>query len=479
MIKKLIGSIKNIKLEDILCLFVILCPILDMSSFIFRNMFNTEFSPSTFIRPIIPILSIIYIFFKDKFKKKIIIVFVIYGIYGLVHLVIYKQLLTESSYGGVISELQYIVNYSFMVLNLFIYCYILKKDNSDKIKKSVLIALGIYIISIFIAILTGTSSATYMEEGLGYKGWFESGNSLCAILCFGLCIVLPLIKDKKTRYITLAIVLLTGIFLTTLVGTRTGLLGFVLIVSAYIFAEVLVTVLRKMKINIKMILGGIFIIVLTIGVVGIVGSKTLERRELLKNKESEIVDNEKGEIAHVSGDLLKLKQQIERGELSESYMSKSAQKSILDLYEYAEKKQISNTDMRKQQLIYNYYLVINEHDIKQILFGDGFKTQFYELVMEMEVPSFLFNFGIIGFILYLGPFIAIFTYGMYIAVRNIKRIDGEYILLLVGALLSFALSFLSGYVFFNASSSLIIVVINVLILNETKKINQENEKVKI
>ena len=58
-------DVKRIKFnpETVLCVFIVLCPILDMASFIFRNIFNTSFSPSTFIRPIIPIVVMIYLFF--------------------------------------------------------------------------------------------------------------------------------------------------------------------------------------------------------------------------------------------------------------------------------------------------------------------------------------------------------------------------------------------------------------------------------
>ena len=83
-----------------------------------------------------------------------------------------------------------------MILNLFIFIYVFIDKNLDKIKKSISIMALIYILSIFIAILTKTSSSTYIE-GMGYKGLYDSGNSLCAILCISLCIILPLIRDKK------------------------------------------------------------------------------------------------------------------------------------------------------------------------------------------------------------------------------------------------------------------------------------------
>lgn len=69
---------KIIKMDKLLCMLIILCPILDMLSFIFRNTFETKISPSTFLRPIISIIVIMYILIKDKNRWKIIGVGAIY-----------------------------------------------------------------------------------------------------------------------------------------------------------------------------------------------------------------------------------------------------------------------------------------------------------------------------------------------------------------------------------------------------------------
>ena len=122
--KKLIKE--KVTIENMLCLLIVICPILDMTSFIFRNIFSTSISPSTFLRPIIPICAIIYIFIKKKMKLKLLAVAFIYGVYALIHLVLFNLVKTESSYSGIIHELQYLINYSFMILNLFIYIHIFK-----------------------------------------------------------------------------------------------------------------------------------------------------------------------------------------------------------------------------------------------------------------------------------------------------------------------------------------------------------------
>ena len=49
---------------------------------------------------------------------------------------------------------------------------------------------------------------------MGYKGWFESGNSIGAILILSIFIYIGYIKDKKYRKIAVPLLILNGIFLT-------------------------------------------------------------------------------------------------------------------------------------------------------------------------------------------------------------------------------------------------------------------------
>ena len=168
---------QRMTLENVLCVFIVLCPILDMLSFIFRNIYETKFSPSTFIRPIIPIIIICYLFFKEKIKVKTLIVGVIYAIYVLIHLYLFKINLTNNAFGGLLHELQYLINYSYMILNLFIYVYIFKNKEITKLKVS----------------------------RNGCCGWME---------------------PKKYRYWIVALTILIGIYLTTLIGTRVRIIWF-------------------------------------------------------------------------------------------------------------------------------------------------------------------------------------------------------------------------------------------------------------
>ena len=459
---------EKINIENILCFFIIICPILDMLSFIFRNLFNTNISPSTILRPVIPIIVIIYLFFKEdkKFKLYTFLGFLIFGIYGVIHLYLFTKVKTGSSYSGVIHEAQYIVNYSFMILNLFLYIYIFKDKNTEKLKKSILYSACIYVGSIIISIITHTSSYTYLEEQMGYKGWFESGNSVGAILLLTMFIYINYIKDKKYRKIVIPLLVLLGIFLMFLIGTRVGLLGFILVISLYIIVEVFYSLLHNKKVNKRIVgIGAGLIVAISICVV-IFGSTTLERRKHLKEIESDIADENLKDNSHITGDLLDIKNKIDKNELEGGYMEEPQKKSIIDLYNKANSMKISNNDQRMQQLIYNIALVKNQKNLGLILFGNGYVANFRELILEMEIPAFLFNFGILGFILYFVPFLSIFVYGLWIGIKNIKKIDDEYIMMELASGFTFALSFFSGYTFFNSSSMIVIVVLNTLLVNK-------------
>ena len=474
---------KKIRLEDLLCFFIMICPILDAASFLFRNYFNTSISISTILRPVIPIISIIYIFLKDKIKIPLIVGGLIYGIYAVIHLYIFTFLQTQSSYGNLVRELQYIVNYTFMIMNLFIYLYVFifrKKEDKEeqirKIKKSLLISFTIYISFMILSILTGTSSATYTEDQMGYKGWFESGNSVGAIMLIMLFILLPEFtrnNSKKIKIWIATVIVLAGIYLTSFLGTRVGLIGFVLVIVTFALFQIFYHLYHGEKIN-KKVLGigtGIFV-AFAIAVI-LFGSMTIARRKLLKEREDDIYDEAIGEASHVTGDVLKFVKQIQNNEMPEEYMSKPVQAAMIDLYNFNNKHKIPFTNMRMIQLVYHFSLVREQHNIFLILFGNGYMTHYYEMIFEMEVPAFLCNFGIFGFILYFIPFFIIAIYGFFYGVKNIKKIKVEAAMAIIALCFSIVISFLAGYTFFNQSVATVITAVCVITIYEIIKMKGE------
>ena len=462
---------RKLNIENLLAIFIILCPILDIASFIFRNIFNTKISPSTIIRPIIPIIAFIYYFIKadKKYKLKMFGISAIYGIYSIIHLLLFTTVKSESSYSSISHELQYLVNYTFMIIILYVFIKTFKEKLTEKLEKATMISVGIYLLSIILSIVTNTMSSTYIE-GMGIKGWFESGNSISATLILSMYILL-MNKNKKYRKIIISELILMGIFLMMLIGTRVGLYGFILTIGIFILVKS--NIFNIKKINKKIVIAGGTSLALIILIICLVGSNTFTRRQHLKNIESNIVDSSNNEEAHLTGSLMEIKDKIDNKQIDEKYMNEVQQKSVLELYDIASKLQISNNDQRMQQLLYNAILVKNQANPLLILFGNGYMNQFRELVLEMDIPAFLFNFGIIGLSLYFVPFLSIFIYALYWAIKRYKIIDEQYIMYLLGLGLAFALSVFSGYVFFNMSTDSMIIVICLLLLNKVENVKKE------
>ena len=61
---------EKLTLENLMCLFVIFCPLLDIISFLFRSYFDISISPTTLLRPLIPCIVFVILFFKEKNKGK-------------------------------------------------------------------------------------------------------------------------------------------------------------------------------------------------------------------------------------------------------------------------------------------------------------------------------------------------------------------------------------------------------------------------
>lgn len=456
-------------LENLIFIYIILCPILDITSFLFRNYFNTTFSPSTVIRPIIPCICFIVLFFKEKNKLKKIGTIGVYLLYSIIHLYFFQKFHNGSSYGNIKNEAQYIINYSLMIVNLYLF-YKLITDKT-KIKKAVYISLIIYVVSLYFAILTNTSSPTYIE-GIGYKGYFESGNSLCTVLILSLCIILSNFNFKQWGKI--ALIIFTGIYLVSFSEMRTGLFGFSIIIAVWVIAKFFMAIRDKINFNKKQIFIISFGIILAIIIVFVLGARTLDRRNLLKQNELENIDEETLTKRYVTGDILDVYKKIKNNEIPENYMSEAEKNAIIDLCEYAEKHNISNVNLRKQQFIYNMFLVKEQKNILLILFGNGYKNQTGELVMEMEVPALLCNFGIVGLLLYLGPIASMFVINFYKAIKNLQNIQIDKVMYIAGSGLAILLSTVSGYVFFNFSSMTMAIILTILLIN--KKDNTQSER---
>ena len=458
---------ENWKMEYLFYLFLIISPFLDSFSFLLHNWFpNLTFSPTVLLRLVIPTILFVYLFLHNAKKRLEMVLFaVVYFLYALGHLACYYFYYTNSAYGSIFHETQYLLNYTYMMVIFYILYRFRREKKLDDIPRYVSYFLWGYIALLYIAILSGTSSHTYID-GIGYKGWNASGNAVGSILLLCLVIVLPLfMKEKKKHQILL--VILTGIYLMCLLGTRVGLFGFPLVIIAFLCCVFLFQKKRK-RLSKKVI--GISLVCITgvIAAILLFGSSTFDRQKHLEEESNQVVDEITKEESHITGDALDYVHQIKDGLMDEHYMDHAQQQALLDMYETANKWNLSNSNRRVQQLLYHTYLVKEQHSPIRILFGNGYLANYSEMTLEMEVPAILYNFGIFGFILYMGVYMWIIITATITFFRHWKEITPTYAFYLFGAFLTLGLSMMAGYTFFHVSCMVIIVILY-LLLDEKRR----------
>ncbi len=463
-------KITSFKMEYLLYVFLLVSPFLDAFSFLFREWFpDVSLSPSTFLRPIIPLVLSVYLFFKDpKTRKHFLLLGGIVLLYGIFHLTLFDYYRTQSAYGTVFHEAQYILNYSYMLFLIYIVYYYVRQGRLKSIVKYVGFCLLGYLVLLYFSILTGTSSSTYID-GIGYKGYFASGNALGSIFLLGLLLILPECKREKKWWI---LTILAGFYLMFLLGTRTGMIGFPLVLGVYFSYDVICYLYKK--IHHKKLAFFLFTLVVAFGLLAgfyIERSYVSAREEHLEEQEHAVIDSTTNTVSHITGDALDYVHKIQNHELDLSFMNKAQQNALLKMYDICNRLEIRNSNRRFQQLVYHTMLIKEQHNPLLILFGNGYLSNYNEMVLEMEYVGFLFNFGIIGFVLYMGWFLKVEVQAIQYFFKNFAKITRSYYCYLAASLLAVVFSLLAGYTFFQVSSMLIVIIAHSLLKQEMEKLS--------
>ena len=182
------------------------------------------------------------------------------------------------------------------------------------------------------------------------------------------------------------------------------------------------------------------------------------------------VDYEKIMRDNPNADLSYVKKYFKWGQAASAYLTEQF---------YNGKIHPSNT--RAKQLVYSmkkYEL----SDIQYKLFGIGFLNQDSILALESDFFMAIFNFGIIGFILFLCIPIWAFVKSAIFAIKNIKRIDLEMCMLFMGLGIFFCISIYAGYTYIYTNFSIFLTLLITMLLlkidvlnkvgnNEVKEVN--------
>lgn len=334
----------NKKLNLLVIIFLLLNPILDVTSFL-----NLPFS--IIIRSLFLVGIVLYLFINKK-ELKLLIPLLIFNIISFIYQYFYLKF-------GLIETVSSIFKFLYLPVSiLFFKNYSLAAEKS-KIETIILITyLGIYLFSYLFKI--GANAYLPTDGKSGFKGLFSSINEFSAIIVCLLPIAVNYLRSKK-NYIVLIIILICSSIASLLIGTKV-LMGGIIFTILYLMWNEKNFFLRQSK-KIKIMVISLFVILITIS--GFLFTKTRTYKNMQVQQDFFKVDN------------------IFSLEFINRVIYNDRLTFLDDNYTY-----YKNQNIDKKLL----GIAINNNDIKMV---------------EIDIFDILFRYGIVGIILFVSSIITI------------------------------------------------------------------------
>lgn len=454
----------------ILLIFILIQPGLDILS----RLAILDIIPniSTYVKPAFVFGLAAYLLFKySPFKRKWLIYIIVFALFTMGHLYLLYQLLLGKSL--ILHEFRFIVNIAYMIamcLSLFTLYYWSndKKEMLRQLKYTLIITFGIYIVLYFIAILTGTSGRTYEYADKyknGFKGWYDSGQILGHAFSISFPIMLYAILKPSRYKIVRTFYLAATIVFVSFLGTKVPYFIVIIVLMCYIVLTIFLRIYKK-----EFIISKFNLVIVIIGAISMIATyqyTPVAYNTDINNKNAQI-EAEKYNLSSESGrkevDYDKIIKDNPNANLS--YVRKyrkwgKAASKYLEAQFYAHKIHPSNT--RAKQLSYSAYKY-KLSDIQYKLFGLGYLNQSDSLALERDFFMALFNFGIIGFVLFLIIPITIFINSIKFIINNFKKLDLEFWMLFMGLGIFFSISIYAGYSYIYTNFSIFLSILLTMLL---------------
>lgn len=387
---------KKVLLNKIVFIYIIIQPILDAISGISNNISFLNIKINVIIRGLFLLLVSFYLLFicKNKYRKFNLIYFGLFLLYFSLYA--YVTFLYKDKSLILFELKQSIMTFYFPIVLLA--CFNMKEDKIIEFNdKPFVIALTIYILLIIIPNLFGISFDAY-DDGVGKLGFFNTANSISAILSMLLPCVFIYFKDK-IKYLIVFLILF--ILCIVSMGTKAVILCLLIVLfinGIYYFNK------NKAKFNGKKKIILIATIIVIIGSLVIVAPKTA----VYKN----------------------IKRRIEFLEIKDT-------DDVIENFDAL----VMSRRIKFLKDVNKIYLKANFPQ-KSVGIGHNFK------LIEMDYFDIFYSNGFLGFIIFFLPFIYIVKYSYKKKAKNfitINRFSSLLIILLT--------SFLTGHVLIEPNAS--------------------------
>lgn len=427
MMKKLNQFIDE-KINKILIVFLLISPFLDLVTSLFLNVFRLEFNLILIVKGLFLVFLLYYYFVINKKKDKwglisLVLIF-IYLLFNFIFLIISKSEI-------ILYELKnnFRVFFFPIVLIIIYQLYIDKKLKIDL--KYLIYVLVMYLILLFIPLITNLGFNSYAYSKVGSIGWFNSTNEIGGIISILLpLLIYQILEMKNIVYKLLSIGLILYVY--TAIGSKVPTIALIIVLFVTVLLYMCKWVVNK---EIVKLIGGFIGTLIVCFSLLIIIPKTSFYKNIKIHTKFLGIDS--------VGDLVNIKN-VDRFIFSDriSFMEKT-----MNNYQKA--------DLASKLLGIGYIENYGTDDVNIKL-------------IEMDYYDIIFRHGIIGSIVYFTPLILIIT-----KKRLTKRFDIYNLYLFISVIMIFILALFSGHIFVSPSVSYIVVVL-VMKWLESKEVLDEN-----
>lgn len=237
---------KKITEKNILIIFLLLGPFLDVASFLGSSL-------SLLLRGLFLALITVLLIVRKK-DLKLVLPLLLFASISFLYQSIYLK-------AGIVSSISSIMKFLYLPVSVIYFKNLETIKDKDKLLTIILFTyLGIYLFSY----ITKTGANAYLETDgkSGFKGLFASINEFSAIVIGLLPIVGTYLKEKK-KYILLVLILVGTLISSLLIGTKVLLGGLLFTILYLLFQERESLFLKRNKtVKIGIVVGIIILIVL-------------------------------------------------------------------------------------------------------------------------------------------------------------------------------------------------------------------------
>lgn len=460
----------RVRFERFLLFFIILQPVLDLLTSLSITLLKSNATVGILVRFLIMAVGGIYILIQAKEKenrKFLIYLILLAGVLGIgfINNKLVKDPIVLSE------EVKFVAKALYIYIMLGSYILALKSlkktvNISDKVRNSIVYSTLIINAIMVISISTSTDFGSYEWMKVGSRGWFYAGNELGSILAiiFPIVALYSIQKTKSWKHILYWIPSLLMIYSLIQVGTKVGMGSIGATLAAAIGIILLQLLFDRKNPNKKSLaLNAVIAIVLLAGVVGTFKQTPLAQNMGIHNNYlSEQNVAQQGQKEKEIKEKLKKEQELKEKEENHHKVEKPEEKAKI---EEEVKKELEKEQKKENQenLIFSGRQVYEERHkqffkeapMSQKLLGMGYAGNFKyneqkqpdPKLIEMDFHDWFYDFGIIGFVLLMIPFI---YYGLRILLAFATRFKDifniKYGMISASLLLALGIAYIAGHI---------------------------------